>query len=108
MKHLVTGRGTKQFQDFFTPPDVSRQLAERIVADWHAKGEQHVQVLDPAVGSGSLIWPLLELWDRGLEVLCCDIQTDYLMYVEETALALGYQVSRESYGLKIVKHIETN
>lgn len=108
MKHLETGRGTKQFQDFFTPPEVSRQLAKRIVSDWAVKGEQHVRVLDPAVGSGSLIWPLLELWDHGIEVLCCDIQADYLAYVEKKALALGYQVSRESCGLKIVKHIETN
>jgi hypothetical protein len=102
MKHLETGRGTKQYQDFFTPSDVSQQLATRIMADWTARGERFVRVLDPAVGSGSLIWPLLERWEHGLEVLCCDIQADYLAFVEEKAQALGYTVTRERFGLRIV------
>jgi predicted RNA methylase len=100
---LIHGRGTKQFQDFFTPAAISQQLADRIMADWRAAGETDVTVLDPAVGSGSLIWPLLAEWEHGLVVLCCDIQQDYLEAVRAKCLALGYKCELVPTGLRITK-----
>lgn len=99
---LVHGRATKQFQDFFTGEATAEQLAARIMADWHERGETAVRVLDPAVGSGALIWPLLRDWPKGqLCVLCCDIQLDYLEHVRDKALGLGYGVTCEAWGLQI-------
>lgn len=96
---LLHGRSTKEFQDFFTPPEVASKLAEHLLAE--LKGGE--TILDPAVGSGALIWPLLA-GGKPLTVLCMDIQQDYIQHVGEEAIKKGYVVTKEPFGLRICNH----
>jgi 2-polyprenyl-3-methyl-5-hydroxy-6-metoxy-1,4-benzoquinol methylase len=93
---LLHGRSTKEFQDFFTPPAIAEELAGHLLKQ--LKGGE--TILDPAVGSGALIWPLLAS-DKKLTVLCMDIQQDYIQYVGDIAKKKGYLVIKQPFGLSI-------
>ena len=97
-RHIVHGRGTKEFQDFFTPPTIAAKLAQYLIDK--ADPAITTTVLDPAVGSGNLIWPLLAS-SKPFKVYCLDIQQDYLEYAAKEAKRLGYTVSTEPFGLSI-------
>ena len=93
------GRSTKEFQDFFTPDAVAQELAACMLAQI----EDYSVVLDPAVGSGALIWPLLA-GGKPLTVLCMDIQQDYIQHVAEEAIKKGYAVEKTHFGVSIKNH----
>lgn len=101
-KHLIHGRSTKEFQDFFTPPNAAEQVAQFLLSSI-SDNSVVTTVLDPAVGSGNLIWPLLAS-DKKFQVYCIDIQLDYLTYVATEAKRRGYSVTKEPFGLCITNH----
>ena len=98
MSELLHGRSTKEFQDFFTPPDVATEFVSHLLASMPT--DKVTTVLDPAVGSGALVWPLLS-GGKPVKVYCIDIQQDYIQYVAEEAKRRGYTVTKEPFGIAI-------
>jgi len=96
MNNTLHGNGTQEFQDFFTPTDVAQAMADAIMPGLIAKHQatgNPVDVLEPSVGSGNLIWPLLKS-GVPMRITCLDIQQWCLDYVEKTAVELGYSVDK--------------
>jgi len=97
------GRATKEFQDFFTKKSTARQLFKLMRPEMEAKQKElgrPLQLLEPAVGSGNLIWPMLKS-GIPMEVACMDIQRDYLEYVVKKAKKKGYRVTLLEHGIKV-------
>jgi ubiquinone/menaquinone biosynthesis C-methylase UbiE len=88
------GKRTKEFQDFFTLTDISKDLFNKykdLLYEAYKEKKKPLKVLEPAVGSGNLIWPILEM-DIPVEVTVMDIQEDYLKHVYAKAKELGYNI----------------
>lgn len=49
---------------YFTPPEVARLLAERILAAWRPRGSEAPRVLDLACGAGALLLAVATEWRR--------------------------------------------
>src|SRR5262245_26433368 len=86
-----TGRGTAEFHDFFTPIEIGKEIAEKVLRPRfrehkRLKGDTPLRMLEPAVGSGNLIWWAMQIAheeDIVLDLVVIDVQTDYLKYVYE-------------------------
>jgi methylase of polypeptide subunit release factors len=92
---MIKGRQTVQFQDFFTPPAAAKELAEHLRSWLSERAPGPIRVLEPSVGSGNLLWPLIEAArDVGcdLEITAIDVQGDYLEHVAAEAKKLGVEV----------------
>ena len=89
------GNGTQEFQDFFTPEAAAQAMAEALIPGLQARYTttgNPVKVLEPSVGSGNLIGPLLAS-NVPMDVTCLDIQEWCLNHVVETARGKGYRVA---------------
>ena len=86
------GRRTKEFQDFFTTKDVTDKFFETYKVEidkiYEIK-QKRLKLIEPAVGSGNLIWSILE-YSVPVDIKCMDIQLDYLEFVQKTAIKKGY------------------
>jgi len=95
--NMIKGKRTKEFQDFFTPYSVSQKLFEmyyeHLKKTYEAKGRR-LRVLEPAVGSGNLLWPLLDS-DVPVTIVCMDIQEEYIEHLAEKAKDQGYTIGME-------------
>ncbi len=87
-KEIKLGRQSVENQDFFSTPEMANSIANDIAA---MHSEAHISILEPSVGTGTLIWPLLENVKCTVSVL--DIEEDYLQYVAAEAKTRGYSVS---------------
>jgi type I restriction-modification system DNA methylase subunit len=83
--HLKTGRMTKTFGDFFTPPETAERIAEAIWPDivaTHKRLGRPVRILEPSAGTGSLLKPLIALSHRDripLDITAVELQEDYVL-----------------------------
>ncbi len=81
--NISDGNRTREFQDFFTPDDISLALFKKYKS--YLKPKPHInKILEPTVGSGNLIWLILES-DFLADITCLDIQEDYLIHLKEIA-----------------------
>ena len=103
-KRIDTEKGnrTKEFQDFFTPEKIAKDLFNEYEKYLKPKPEIN-KVLEPAVGSGNLIWPLLES-DYNVEITCMDIQKDYLEHLRDEAISRGYSLKPREDQLLCIKN----
>ncbi len=91
------GNRTKEFQDFFTPSVIAEDLFTEYKK--YLKPSPYVnKILEPAVGSGNLIWPLLKS-DFLVDITCMDIQEEYLKHLKEEAEKRGYKIKIRDDGL---------
>ena len=98
-KHEDQGNRTKEFQDFFTPDKIAKELFEQYKG--YLKPKPYInKVLEPTVGTGNLLWPLLES-EFNIQATCIDIQFDYIKALAKTAKEKGYSLSKDKYGLVI-------
>jgi hypothetical protein len=92
---ILTGRHTRAFQDFFTPPKTAKLMAEHLRPFLRERKGKIVRILEPAAGSGNLLWPLIAIArEEGciLEITAIDVQQDYLDHIATKARALGFKV----------------
>ena len=86
--NLTDGNRTKEFQDFFTPESVSQKAFD--LGKKYLKKNKVNKILEPAVGSGNLIWKYLES-EYQVEVTCLDIQPKYLEHTWRIAEDKGFK-----------------
>jgi len=100
-----TGKGTSQFQDFFTKP-TDAALAFARIADALPEKEVLI-VLEPTVGTGNIALQALAL-PRKVEVHAYEIQEEYIHIYLERAEQLGYFTDVKENGLIIVRNFKSN
>jgi len=83
-KEIKLGRQSTDNQDFFSTQEMGNIIAQDITT----KG---VTILEPSVGSGALIWPLLERVES-VAISVNDIEEDYLQYVAQEAKNRNYHI----------------
>lgn len=83
------GKATKEFHDFFTSSLTAQEIANDLLQ--HAVDGNIISILEPSVGTGQLIWPLLSNSDK-LIISVNDMQEEYLKYVIDKACALQYKI----------------
>ena len=84
------GKRTREFDDFFTTDEESINMYNHY--KHHLKDKPYInKLLEPSVGTGKLIWPALES-DFNVEFTCCDIQLEYLEFLQQEAIRRGYDV----------------
>jgi len=94
---MKVGKRTKEFQDFFTPKDVAKDLFKQYKD--YLKAPPYVnKILEPAVGSGNLLWPLLKSKYK-VDITCMDIQKEYLKFLAKKSKKKGYKVKIDKDGL---------
>ena len=93
-----TGNRTKEFQDFFTPKEISKELFNHYKKFLSKKKVN--KILEPTVGSGNLIWPLLKSKYK-VEITCMDIQDHYLKMLAKHAKKKGYKVTKTENYMKV-------
>ena len=97
------GNRTKEFHDFFTPEEASRNAF---------KGSKHIlkkppyinRLLEPSVGSGNLIWPFLES-EFLIDFAVIDIQESYLNDLKKVSEEKGYYTYLKDKKLHITNTI---
>ncbi len=100
--NIDIGNRTKEFQDFFTP----NKIAEDLFTEYkkYLKPKPYInKILEPAVGSGNLIWPLLKS-DFLVDITCMDIQEKYLIHLKEEAEKRGYKTKIRNDGLLAISN----
>ena len=102
--NLKEGNRTKEFQDFFTPDKIAEDLYKQYepLLKKIYKGKR-LKILEPAVGSGNLIWPLLASKYK-VDITVMDIQQDYLDALQGLAKDKGYKVKIKKDGLIHIKN----
>ena len=98
-----TGKGTSQFQDFFTKPADAEEAFARI-ADIRPKKDV-LTVLEPTVGTGNIAFQALAL-PRKVEVRAYEIQEEYIRIYLERAEQHGYFTDIKENGLIIVRNFK--
>ena len=95
MSNMQHGNATKEFHDIFTSEEdaeaIKHDMYDNLKALYETTGVP-VEILEPAVGTGNLIWPLLAT-DVPIDVHCIEIQRDYMEYLLNKAEMLGYNIS---------------
>ena len=92
--HEEKGKRTKEHQDFFTTSEISNNFFDKykdLLIEAYNEKQKPLKVLEPAVGSGNLIWPILKM-EIPIEVTVLDIQKEYLEHVYKKAKSLGYSI----------------
>ncbi len=99
---IEKGNKTKEFQDFFTPDKIAQDLFSEYKK--YLKAAPYVnKILEPAVGSGNLIWPLLES-EFLVNITCMDIQIEYLNHLKVEAEKRGYKTYIRNDGLLVISN----
>jgi hypothetical protein len=96
-----TGKGTSQFQDFFTKPSDASDAFARISDILPNKDV--LTVLEPTVGTGNIAFQALAL-PRKVEVHAYEIQEEYARTYLERAEEKGYFTDAQESGLIIVRN----
>src|SRR5262245_58113007 len=91
---LIIGRGSRVYHDIFTPPAVAKRIADEHIRPLfinhlqrypNANERPAFRILEPSVGSGNLLWPVIDLAIElgiALDIIAFDVQQDYLEYVQ--------------------------
>jgi len=93
MKYKI-GSKTSKHHDFFTPEVICEDLFNMyypMLKYLYKQKGSRINVLEPACGSGNLIWKLLES-DIKVRITCMDIQPKYLSDIYYSAVSEGYKV----------------
>jgi hypothetical protein len=87
--NITGGNATKEFNDFFSPLTVGKEILSHISA--LNSENTPLTVFEPSVGTGQLIWPLLEGKEKVI-ISINEIQDEYLHFVIDKAESLNYKV----------------